>query len=1005
MYAQVEKPKKNESKSIANSVAQNKGNTKQSFGFVDNRPVAVVQKNHQGIANNIPKTKQSAQLNTMVGNYSAQQQPIRTKENSTISPAQQKEHAYAQGIDIHLGPREGKNLPHEAWRVVQKKQGKVQPPLQIQSNSIVNVSDNTNLGEKEDVKRAKAAHVNMSEQCLGIAHPVAVSQHKSNVIQRLDYNQLSHTQGAQVRAVADGIYYQFSPEFEKAVGAAAFSHPDAVSAARNTANNFATILRAYAGTRVNQIGEGNLDKENRYLENYLGSQGRGPAGSISQESDQIRAALARGNLREQLTMMYNTVSGGAFGRIVKAILINVNAQQQLVNDIGLPNEQLFHQHLKNVAVHFNVNDAALANDDEFVPRADNTITYTRGTQQDQTRNLPPRYRPDGFDMYGDPMMVEINYSTFRPIPATRAIMADNVGGQTAAAVDSRVGRKGTNTKTEDSANDLANKGAALSNRELIHQYLSRDPAKRDRQIAKELYAADHAPNNNAVQAAMFWGATEDVQRLFLIQRFGSDGLAWEPGKRVFDLVPDAEFTEQMDRAKVLIKATGSSSTDLVMKMGRYMDGSGSAQIFGMRAAALGWMLPVGDHSYWEILLAASRHGTPAPVYGPDVYNEHGPMTRGQIGEDSPDLLMRKGFRNTLSHILFGDDTPQINAGLGVELHQQFPYSSANIKDKINTVARHFKPTPNDREVDLIVNAVQAPRVVVERITDILILQDLWRFISEKRIEKYTDMTTLRRDSGRYKLVKGKIGRNAADLIFASIFASVYKDHHPDLALDTTYLATVSHFLSGQDIDSPDTTLDFSDDKLNAAKKIPKRLNKNYGDYDRGKLLDYRPIANNLKGEELLALRDYTGSASHTWNKIVSNPRALLANIGTRELNKLEDDVQAGISGLQKLPVYNQGRVYRGENGKLGDYRVGDLVSFKKFLSTAKSYQDSFAPSSKVTIVIDNIRTGRDIQLLSHQDQEREVLFPPYARFVVTRVEDRRKAGGDYESIWVYMNEI
>ena len=37
MYARVEKAKENKSKAIANSVAQNKSNGKQGFGFVDNR--------------------------------------------------------------------------------------------------------------------------------------------------------------------------------------------------------------------------------------------------------------------------------------------------------------------------------------------------------------------------------------------------------------------------------------------------------------------------------------------------------------------------------------------------------------------------------------------------------------------------------------------------------------------------------------------------------------------------------------------------------------------------------------------------------------------------------------------------------------------------------------------------------------------------------------------------------------------------------------------------------
>lgn len=51
MYAQVENPKENKSRAIANSVAQKKSNGKQGFGFVDNRPEMVTQRKVQEVAN------------------------------------------------------------------------------------------------------------------------------------------------------------------------------------------------------------------------------------------------------------------------------------------------------------------------------------------------------------------------------------------------------------------------------------------------------------------------------------------------------------------------------------------------------------------------------------------------------------------------------------------------------------------------------------------------------------------------------------------------------------------------------------------------------------------------------------------------------------------------------------------------------------------------------------------------------------------------------------------
>lgn len=45
---------------------------------------------------------------------------------NSAKPVQLQALAYAQGTDIHLGPGQEKHLPHEAWHVVQRKQGRVQ---------------------------------------------------------------------------------------------------------------------------------------------------------------------------------------------------------------------------------------------------------------------------------------------------------------------------------------------------------------------------------------------------------------------------------------------------------------------------------------------------------------------------------------------------------------------------------------------------------------------------------------------------------------------------------------------------------------------------------------------------------------------------------------------------------------------------------------------------------------------------------------------------------------
>ncbi|MFG6100313.1 hypothetical protein SPB21_34050 [Leptothoe sp. ISB3NOV94-8A] len=68
MYEQVERSKENKSRAVANSVAQRKKNTKQGFGFVDNRPEAIMQRKVQEVANSSQQEEKNAQLQTTTDN-------------------------------------------------------------------------------------------------------------------------------------------------------------------------------------------------------------------------------------------------------------------------------------------------------------------------------------------------------------------------------------------------------------------------------------------------------------------------------------------------------------------------------------------------------------------------------------------------------------------------------------------------------------------------------------------------------------------------------------------------------------------------------------------------------------------------------------------------------------------------------------------------------------------------------------------------------------------------
>ena len=77
---------------------------------------------------------------------------VRVHYNST-RPAQLQAHAYTQGTDIHLAPRQERHLPHEAWHVVQQKQGRVRPTLQLKNQAI---NDDRGLEAEADAMGAEA---------------------------------------------------------------------------------------------------------------------------------------------------------------------------------------------------------------------------------------------------------------------------------------------------------------------------------------------------------------------------------------------------------------------------------------------------------------------------------------------------------------------------------------------------------------------------------------------------------------------------------------------------------------------------------------------------------------------------------------------------------------------------------------------------------------------------------------------------------------------------------
>ena len=145
---------------------------------------------------------------------------VKVHYNSS-KPAQLQALAYAQGTDIHVGPGQERHLPHEAWHVVQQKQGRVKPTILAKGVAINEDSalereadvmgrEATGYGTKEEMRVnrrhiegekhnvTKAANTKIVQGRLETCHELQLRTEKSKlagftsgVIQRLPTNKLT----------------------------------------------------------------------------------------------------------------------------------------------------------------------------------------------------------------------------------------------------------------------------------------------------------------------------------------------------------------------------------------------------------------------------------------------------------------------------------------------------------------------------------------------------------------------------------------------------------------------------------------------------------------------------------------------------------------------------------------------------------------------------------------------------------------------------------------------
>lgn len=159
MNKHADKTSENKTQAAANNISKQSHRSESTIQFADNRPGTLAQRKMQEALNNSSRVQQNKtglpdKLKNGIENLSGVSMDNTKVHYNSSKPAQLNAYAYAQGNDIHIAPGQEKHLAHEAWHVVQQKQGRVKATMQMKTG--IGVNNDMGLEHEADVMGTKA---------------------------------------------------------------------------------------------------------------------------------------------------------------------------------------------------------------------------------------------------------------------------------------------------------------------------------------------------------------------------------------------------------------------------------------------------------------------------------------------------------------------------------------------------------------------------------------------------------------------------------------------------------------------------------------------------------------------------------------------------------------------------------------------------------------------------------------------------------------------------------
>lgn len=414
------------SSNITDNVKKSEADRLGASSFADNRSETSIQKKLKMFANNSSNNQVSVQLYSVLNSTIQKQEieeeellqgkfkPLQLQENKTglpdnlktgienlsghtmddvkvhynsNEPAKLQAHAFAQGSNIHVGGGQEKHLPHEAWHVVQQKQGRVKPTMQMKGK--INVNDDVGLEREADIMGSKANKnsVQLSDINQRKNEDKSIRNSMIQLIQKKSYTKILNKQNHSLKPISPSQNTTIVQRFPAKVLKKPYSSWDAaigndIKSSGEGAKGGVYFLKSQMehpeiqGVVIKPLnGEEGAD-QSQFGDAFLEAMGINvPTSRIIQKSNSEFAAIANAGVKAKYNekaeendfdedVVAFKLMGQAPGPSLSSISKNMVTQEDVDRLKGLINRQTLNKVAKMV-----VADAAIGNDDRLALQA------------------------------------------------------------------------------------------------------------------------------------------------------------------------------------------------------------------------------------------------------------------------------------------------------------------------------------------------------------------------------------------------------------------------------------------------------------------------------------------------------------------------------------------------------------------------------------------------------------------------------------------------------------